>query len=79
MRRLLVPIVCLLLNGCAVSTVASLGVWGATGRGPGDHALSAVTGEDCFTLRVGTDEQVCQNSFDKQEYVFEQRQKGIVR
>ena len=53
-----------MLSGCAwvleyPVTSASAGVWGATGKGPADHALSNVAGQDCELLRVADLEPVC--------------------
>jgi hypothetical protein len=45
MRILL--LICLLLQGCAAYTVASVGSYATTGKGLGDHAGSAVTGGNC--------------------------------
>jgi hypothetical protein len=54
----------LILSGCALAleypfTSASLGVWGATGKSPSDHAISYVTDQDCATHRVLTAEEIC--------------------
>ena len=56
----------LVLQGCAVVaeypiTSASLAVWGATGKGPADHALSAVAERDCATLRVIDGKKICRD------------------
>jgi hypothetical protein len=45
-----VLILCLLLQGCAVYTVASVGSYATTGKGLGDHAGSAVTGGNCNSI-----------------------------
>ena len=55
-----------LLQGCAVVaeypvTSASLAVWGVTGKGPADHALSAVAERDCATLRIIDGKKICQD------------------
>jgi len=55
-----------LLGGCAFIleypiTSASAGVWGATGKGPTDHALSNVAGQDCEVVRVVDLKPVCQD------------------
>jgi hypothetical protein len=52
------------LTGCAVVaeypvTSASMAVMAATGKGPADHALSHVAGQDCATLRVIENERIC--------------------
>ena len=54
------------LSGCAVVvqyplTSASAGVWGATGKGPTDHAVSNATGQDCDLTRVMDLQPVCQD------------------
>jgi hypothetical protein len=54
-----------LLTGCAVVaeypvTSASVAIMAATGKGPADHALSHVAGQDCATLRVIENERICQ-------------------
>ena len=56
----------LLVGGCAFIweypiTSASAGVWGATGKGPADHALSNVAGQDCEMVRAVDLQPVCQN------------------
>ena len=55
-----------LTGGCALIleypiTSASAGVWGATGKGPADHALSNVAGQDCEVVRVIDLQPVCQD------------------
>jgi hypothetical protein len=76
MIKLLLMIVPVCLVGCtAPFTAASMGVWGVTGKGPSDHALSMATDSDCKTARVLTDDKVCQNSIDKQEWVFANRKR----
>jgi ABC-type uncharacterized transport system auxiliary subunit len=55
----------LFLSGCALAlsyplTSASLGVWGATGKSPSDHAMSYVTDQDCESLRLLNSENICQ-------------------
>lgn len=52
--------------GCAMVvqypvTSASAGVWGATGKGPTDHAVSNATGQDCDLTRVLELQPVCQD------------------
>ena len=54
-------------------TAAGIGVWSATGKSPTDHTLSYVTDKDCQTVRIVTDDKVCQSSIDKQEAVFNMR------
>ena len=49
------------LSGCAMVvqyplTSASAGVWGATGKGPTDHAVSNATGQDCDFTRMRSEE-----------------------
>lgn len=51
--------------GCALVveyplTSASAGVWGATGKGPSDHAISNLTGQDCDLVRVVDLQPICQ-------------------
>lgn len=50
----------LFLNGCAVSTAISSGVYVATDKTPTDHILSYNTGLDCQTVRVFEKKSVCQ-------------------
>ena len=50
----------LLLNGCAVSTAISSGVYGATDKTITDHVMSYNTGMDCQTVRVLEKQTVCQ-------------------
>lgn len=66
MRNILTLSAAFLLAGCAVPpavTIASLAVDGfsyaATGKSTTDHALSAITREDCAVLRVLKEEAVC--------------------
>jgi hypothetical protein len=59
--------ICSTLAGCALAleyplTSASLGIWGATGKSPSDHAMSYVTDEDCQTLRLINSDQVCKKT-----------------
>ena len=61
------------LGGCTAMTVASTGLWGATGKSVTDHTMSYVTDRDCQTLRIVTKDKVCQNGIDRQEEVFRQR------
>ena len=54
------------LSGCAMVvqyplTSASAGVWGATGKGPTDHAVSNATGQDCDFTRMVDLQPVCQD------------------
>ena len=42
-------------------TSMSAGVWGATGKGPTDHAVSNATGQDCDLTRVVELQPVCQD------------------
>lgn len=60
---------CPLLNGCALVleypiTSASVGVWGTTGKGPTDHAVSYALNEDCETLRAVNSEPICKKTND---------------
>jgi hypothetical protein len=55
---------CVCLSGCALAleyplTSASLGVWGATGKSPSDHAISYVTDEDCEAMRLMKSDPMC--------------------
>lgn len=55
-----------LLSSCALLaeypiTSASVGIWGATGKGPADHAVSYAMSEDCVTLRAINSEPICQS------------------
>ena len=50
----------LLLNGCAVSTAISSGVYVATDKTIADHVMSYNTGMDCQTVRVLEKQSVCQ-------------------
>ena len=52
------------LTGCgalltAPATVASLAVWGTTGKTPSDHAVSGVAGQDCSLFRALDSQSVC--------------------
>ena len=40
-------------------TSASAGVWGATGKGPTDHAVSQATGDDCDFTRIIDLQPIC--------------------
>ena len=50
----------LLLNGCAVSTAISSGVYVTTDKTITDHVMSYNTGMDCQTVRVLEKQSVCQ-------------------
>jgi hypothetical protein len=50
----------LLLNGCAVSTAISSGVYVTTDKTITDHVMSYNTGMDCQTVRVLEKQTVCQ-------------------
>lgn len=57
------------LTGCALVleypiTSASVGVWGTTGKGPTDHAVSYALNEDCETLRAVNSEPICKKTND---------------
>ena len=56
-------------------TVASLGVWGVTGKSTGDHVFSHATDSDCVGTRVIVNERVCQDSIYRQERAFDQRKR----
>ena len=43
------------------ASIASLAVTEVTGKGVGDHAVSAAKGQDCRSLRVFKGEPVCQD------------------
>jgi hypothetical protein len=76
MVKFLLTIVTVSLVGCvAPFTAASVGVWGTTGKGPSDHALSYATDSDCMTTRIFTNDKVCQNSIDRQERAFAERKR----
>jgi hypothetical protein len=76
MVKFLLTIVTVSLVGCAAPfTAASVGVWGTTGKGPSDHALSYATDRDCISTRIFTDDKVCQNSIDRQERAFADRKR----
>lgn len=56
-----------ILEGCALIveypiTSASMGVWGTTGKGPTDHAVSYALNEDCETLRAINSDPICQKT-----------------
>lgn len=66
MRRIAVLIVPILLAGCALPpaiTVASLAADGVsyltTGKSTTDHAISAITQEDCALVRAVKEEAIC--------------------
>ena len=42
------------------ASIASIAVTETTGKGVGDHAVSAVKGQDCRSARVFKGEDVCQ-------------------
>ena len=76
MVKFLLTIVTVSLVGCAAPfTAASVGVWGTTGKGPSDHALSYATDSDCMTTRIFTNDKVCQNGIDRQERAFAERKR----
>lgn len=41
----------IVLNGCALYTVAAVGSYAVTGKGIGDHAGSALSGGDCNLVK----------------------------
>jgi hypothetical protein len=49
----------LLLNGCAVSTAISSGVYVATDKTITDHVMSYNTGMDCQSVRLFENQTVC--------------------
>lgn len=56
-----------LIGGCGLIleypiTSASVGVWGTTGKGPADHAVSYALNEDCETLRAVNSEAICKKT-----------------
>ena len=58
------------LSGCgalltAPATVASLAVWGTTGKTPSDHAVSGVAGQDCSLFRALDSQSVCNSATTK--------------
>ena len=66
MARILVLALPLFVSGCFLPvhlTIASLVVNGfsvaATGKSTADHALSAVSSQDCAMLRVAKSEAIC--------------------
>jgi len=76
MVKFLLMMVTVSLVGCAAPfTAASVGVWGTTGKGPSDHALSYATDSDCITARILTDDKICQNGIDRQERAFAERKR----
>ena len=58
--KLLVVILALNLQGCAVYTVASVGTWAVTGRSLTDHGASGVTGHDCNMTQPFKGEYYCE-------------------
>lgn len=67
MRKLLVLSV-LLLQGCAATTVADIGVFTATGKTTGSHALSEIHKQDCDTLRILQAKEPCRKVYYGQSY-----------
>ena len=58
------------LSGCgalltAPATIASLAVWGTTGKTPSDHAVSGVAGQDCSLFRALDSQSVCNSATTK--------------
>ena len=58
------------LSGCgalltAPATVASLAVWGTTGKTPSDHAVSGMAGQDCSLFRALDSRNVCTSATTK--------------
>ena len=58
------------LSGCgalltAPATVASLAVWGTTGKTPSDHAVSGVAGQDCSLFRALDSQSMCNSATTK--------------
>ena len=69
MTRILVLALPLFVGGCFLPvnmTIASFVVNGfsmvATGKGAADHALSAISNQDCAMMRMATSEAVCRAS-----------------
>ncbi len=69
MTRILILALPLFVGGCFLPvnmTIVSLVVNGfsvaATGKGTADHALSAISNQDCALLRVAKSEAVCRAS-----------------
>ena len=63
-RTAIASLLTLPLMGCAFLaeypiTSASVGVWGTTGKGPTDHAVSYAFDEDCETFRAINSEPIC--------------------
>jgi hypothetical protein len=76
MNKLIIVLAVFVLPGCAAPfTAASVGVWGVTGKGTTDHALSYATNSDCISTRIFTNDKVCQNSIDRQERAFADRKR----
>lgn len=59
--KLILLAIVLLLQGCAAVTVASVGVWGATGKTVTDHSVGAVINRDCKTTRLLDGDYPCQD------------------
>ena len=69
MARILVLALPLFVGGCFLPvnmTIVSLVVNGfsvaATGKGTADHALSAISNQDCAMLRIAVSEAICRVS-----------------
>ena len=59
-------IVC--LHGCAATTVADVGVLVTTGKTSGSHVLSEVHKQDCDTLRILQNQDVCRKVYYGESY-----------
>lgn len=66
MAKIQLILVLLILTGCTAPAMlavggASTGVQVTTGRSPVDHAISATNNQDCQTMRIFTNEKICQD------------------
>lgn len=66
MHRLLIPLFAVFVAGCSLppalglASLAADGVsYAATGKSTSDHALSAITSEDCAMLRAVEEKPIC--------------------
>ncbi len=67
MNKLLVLSV-LVLQGCAATTVADIGVLASTGKTTGSHALSEIHKQDCNTLRILQGMEPCRKVYYGESY-----------
>ena len=58
----------ILLQGCAVTTVADLGVTMATGKTTSSHILSQVHNQDCNTFNPLNGNEICNKVYYGQTY-----------